>query len=364
MARHFSRPALGRAGQIEIPFHWIFALVGGFLFLLFFFVLIRSVVTSNQQQDTADLSLSVQTILLNALTKPGEFTVSDLPSASYRFVCERDAAGILSYVRISQGSYDPSQLRYVPFFGPSVVAGDQLFTRTVVWKAPFPVSPVLLVSNNRTQYVFVASAGSLNMVRSFIQGEGLDGFNTLVISSTAIGAVKDEGFDQYRFIFFDGFADPGKAFKNATALNIQLNSDGTSGTLTFYDNLSCAGSCGFGQPRASPTVPFVGTAMLDAAIFSQDSRTFSCGFAKMTERLNTSVTTLIGRIDDLRDAAKNGAVPSQCVALYDQTEPLLGQYLTNPLGAFAPTGTNPSVAQQIQTLQRRLAAEGVCPGAY
>ena len=361
MARHFSRPALSKAGQIEIPFHWIFALVGGFLFLLFFFVLIRSVVTSNQQRDTADLTLSVQTILLNALTKPGEFTVSDLQSASYRFVCERDAAGMLSYVRIGQGSYDPSQLRYVPFFSPSVVEGDQLFTRTAVWKAPFPVSPVLLVSNNRTRYVFVGSAGSLPSIRSFIQGEGLDGFNTFVASSSAMGAVKDEGLDQYRFVFFGGFADPGQAFKNATALNVQLSADGTSGTLTFYDDLSCAGSCGV-APRAQLTVPFVGTAMLDAAIFSQDSSAFRCGFAKMEERLNTSVTTLLGRLDDLSSPSTN--VPQQCKALYGQARQPLQDYETDPLGAFSSVGGNPSAAQQIQTIQRRLAAEGVCPGVY
>jgi hypothetical protein len=348
-------------GQHEIPLHWIFALVGGALFLLFFFILIRSVTTQHEEKSGRDLAFAVETIVTTAAATPDTFTVTDLQDAKYAFACERDAASFLSYVFVegaakqAKAQLDTENLRYVPVFSPSSVSGDQLFTSTRAWEAPFPVGSLVLLSNNRTRYVLV---GDTRLIKSFVEEENLGGFDILRKGRDAFKDVKDEGLDQYRFVFFNtGFQLPPQEFlgKRNGALVVHTDDNGETGTLDFYDNLRLGANA-----PSKKGVPFAGRALLDAAIFSQDSNSFDCNMLKARERLNTTITILQRRLEVLGNGS---ALQLKCGPLFDEAKAALIAYSNSPDRAFAAAAAGSGPIILLSSInQRAFAAD--CPSIY
>lgn len=343
-----------KRGQLTLQFHWIFALVGGILFLLFFFILIQSLTSGEGSRQERQLSSSIETILQSAPTNPDTFTVVDTAMASYRLYCEDEASQpIKSYLRVNGGNYlDEEIFRYVPLFSPAEIKGDQIFTNTRTWNAPFPVGSLVMVSNNRTRYVLVAPSNAVSDARAFLEEENLGGYGFDVIGSGSVSTYTDEGFDQYRFIYYGmtpSFASIKQEFKHSgnTALAIRFNPDGESGTLTFYDNL---GSGGIEQA-------FYGKAMLSAAIFSQDLDTFQCNMAKASERLNTARRILLVRLDKLPQN-------ENCTHYYGQAKSLLENYPSpRQSGRFNEAIQQGGTIEQLQQLNMQLLTKG-CPRLY
>ena len=113
-----------RRAQLQIGFHWVFALVGGLMFFFFFFILIRSIIGQSEEQDLRELSFAVETIIKTGLANPDTFSVAELSEAEYHFVCTEDSIGISnSYVRINEAEFEQMALRYVPLFTPRTVRG-------------------------------------------------------------------------------------------------------------------------------------------------------------------------------------------------------------------------------------------------
>ena len=348
-----------RRGQHEIPLHWIFALVGGTLFLLFFFILIRSVTNQNQEKNTRDLSFTVQTILTTAAATPDTFTITTLPDATYQFTCHDDPQLFEAHFQINGGSYSGEPLRYVPLFSPTFIKGDQLFTSTHTWEAPFPIGSLVLLNNNRTQYVFISSysTSAIQSIKSLITDENLGGFSILPVSDLALNTVKDEGYDQYRVVSFDGtyHALTQLPASKITALVVSSTDDFNTGTLAFYNTTT--------GRQVGPTVSFIGTAMLDAAIFSQDYNTFDCNMAKARERLTTAVEVLQDRL--FINLSHDPSIPLACRNIYaNQVEPLFTAYqplsnLSNMGAVIGPSG----YAQRLTAVNNELIGQG-CPTVY
>jgi len=345
---------MARRGQLQIPFHFIFALVGGFLFLLFFFILIKSVLHSEESTTSYENAFHLETSLYSALSTPDTFSVITVPNNKYTIACVRDDNGIESYIRIgSSDSYDPNALRYVPLFAPRSVEGDQLFTATLTWRAPFPVTSLLVASNNRTRYVFV---GDTENAEEFIESMNLGGFGHDIIDD--LPGYEDEGFDQYRFIFLEGF-EPGmvsQSFretfgKKATLLAVEtsLYGDYSSGTMIFYNDPL--------KLDQKLTAPYYGEAMLAAGIFSGNSKIFSCNMVKVFERLNMTVQILQERIDELPES-------QECTPSYSLAKAYLDGYRT-PYGLFASVADDPTNNNilALQNVNEDVRAFG-CPAVY
>lgn|GEM_PF-1976485 len=354
-----------RRAQLQISFHFIFALIGGLLFLLFFFILIRSVVHTSEEGDTRGLSFKVESIIRTAAATPDTFTVTSLPTRDYRFVCEKDAEGVFSYVQVGQADVaDQHALDHVPVFAPRSVEGDELFTLTRTWEAPFPIGSLMVVDNNRTRYVIVDSAGALvqEEPQSFIKEQNLAGFNMQPFSSAMLASYPDTGFDRYRFILFNGnpSAIPVALRDKSTALVVQRHDKG--GTLTFYDEL------GTGIPSATASIVYYGDAMLLAAIFSHDTPSFLCNRGKAYERLDGALLILQRRLTDIKNQKPN-PLPAEwndCLKLYNSAAGLLQAFKGDPTGSFAtaaastPGGPLPALEQ----VNRRLLNKQDCPLIY
>lgn len=354
-----------RRGQVEIPFHLIFAAVGGILFLLFFFILIKSILHAGEKQQGRDLVSGVETVILTASASPNTFTVTNVQEATYEFRCERDQLSFDSYLRVDtfSESSDKEVFRHVALFSPRVVKGDQLFTSTQTWNAPFPVARFLLLSNNRTRYIFVAgSQQGLKGLKSFVEEKNLESFGIDHVMKGALSTYREQDFDQYRFVFFD--ATPTESdlvslkekFEKVGVLVVQRSGiDDQAGSLTFYDWTGCAAkAC---SPTAT-TKQYYGDAMLLAAIFSEDATIFSCNMAKAYERLNTTLAILDGRIGRL--LSQDGiAMNDECVPYLQNGRELLQNYGAHPDAFFA----NPTMLKELKTVNTQLVTR-VCPQVY
>jgi hypothetical protein len=336
---------------MEIQFNWVFALVGGFLFLLFFFILIRAVLTSNSDKETRELSFRVQTILSDAAASPDTFAPNQLKDTTYHFTCSNESGKVTeSYVRIGEKSYDDQGLRYLPLFSPTTVKGDELFTVTRTWQAPFQISRLIMLSNNRTRYVFFT--GTTTKIRELLSQENLQQYGYDIRLAT--DDYDDAGFDQYRFIYYNTQPNAGTVISNVwnrfkkpgnTALYIDTSDNGESGTLRFYDDLSSISSY--------QEVHFYGRAMLDAAIFSQDKATFDCNMLKALERLKTVQEILNDRLDKLN---LDGNVTGRCKDIY--------LYARGPIGGVYSAGQvqQPAIKSLIDLNRQALANQ--CPLIY
>ncbi len=341
-------------------------MVGGFLFLLFFFILIRSIVTTSQEGDARGLSFKVESVVRTAATTPDTFTVTRLPTNDYRFVCDRDADGVFSYVQVGRSDVaDQHALDRVPVFAPRSVEGDELFTLTRTWEAPFPVGGLMVVDNNRTRYVIVDTPGALarQEPQAFIEEQNLEGFNMQPFSMAELSGYPDTGFDRYRFILFNG--DPASIpigiRGKSTALVVRRNGEG--GTLTFYDEL------GTGLPSATASkVVYYGDAMLLGAIFSHDVRSFLCDRAKAYERLDGALLILQRRLAGIvaQPPSPQPEEWSDCRTLYTSAASLLQAFKDDPTGSFAAAAasTPSSPLPALEQLNRRLLNKRGCPLVY
>lgn len=341
---------MARRAQIEIQFHWILALVGGILFLLFFFILLRSILHSGGVQQTQQTSFAVQSIIKSAANNPDTFKVADVPDARYRFVCAREDGQFTdAYVQIDDTSYGDRELglRYVPLFSAPEVQGDQLFLLTTAWKVPFPVTNLLFVSNNRTRYVLVGDTRTLAELVSQLH---LDGFDVDIRGLGSLPTYKDMGYDRYRFVFYDRPASiesiPAAFHDKATAIKVTPNPDGEGGTLRFYDDITST---------THEDETYLGDAQLLAGVFSTDHADYDCNMFKAEERLGTAVKALQWRLQTLMTVPDTDVSPA-CEKLYTDlgAATLLSNYLTQGRDA------RPQLARQLDELNTRLFSEG-CP---
>ncbi|RME30833.1 hypothetical protein D6789_04470 [Candidatus Woesearchaeota archaeon] len=333
--------------QLQIQFQWFFAIIGGFLFLLFFFMLIRTLVHSADVAQQRNLNFAADVILRTSLANPNTFTRTDLPApVTFTFACELAPPPTpttpptprgfdATHVRVNSESYTPYALRHIPFFSPQRVQGDQLFTLTRTWKAPFPITRLLMVSNNHTHYVVLVPTGWLARVKNFVKEENLKKFSFETRVASATGSLAARGADQYRYILFNTdfnafYTNLDSQFKqpeNSALVVTSDRDDFSTGTLRFYDDLSTGLISG-------PAINYYGAAMLDAAIFAGTRELYECNMQKAYERLYTTLATAVNRTRALFEEALAGALTPICGQQYST---LLGTLDTMPFSAIPHT---------------------------
>ena len=323
-----------KRGQLQISFHAVFALVGGFLFLLFFFFLIKNVVMNEDTRDTRQLSYAVEAMVKTAASNPDEFRIVDLSDATYKFICNRGNPRE-SYLRIDDEPYRSLDiLDHIPLFAPRMVKGDRLFTLTQTWSAPFQIGSFVFLSNNHTQYVLVGTSGDLTTGRltDFIEEHHLSGFDFLPVSIDDLGSLEVQGHDRYRFVFFTGGPDSlNSDFKtkenSAIVVSYDVPYESERGTIGFYNPLKPTGN------SPNQTEAYYGDEMLIAAIFADDYDTFICNMQKATEHLDTTLEILLRRVTKLEPT-----VP-ECATLLGKGKTLLNAYRSSPRAVLQSSST-------------------------
>lgn len=365
-----------RKGQLTIPFHLIFTIVGGALFLLFFFILIRSVVKAGTDTNVRDLTFSTETIISTSMTNPESFTIANLQPATFLFICSDQ--GRESYVRPTGEGIDmesqtliTDSLQHVPLFSPRVVRGDELFTSTRTWKVPFPVGSLVMLSNNRTHYIFIDTVS--NDVYQYLEEENLDAYSIEFVSTSNINSIEPRGYDQYRVIFFDiqGSSFPGWLLQaqqrldgeEVTFLRVEIDEPYDQGKLFFYDKEHYTAQ-EVTDPANYHELTFFGSAMLDAAVFSENYALFSCNMEKAVRRFGTTLEILKLRAADLADDPITTDFPDECSDIFnDYGVPYLDQYSdATDLGGFS-NAIQSGAVDNLETTYNQLLMED-CPLLY
>lgn len=308
-------------GQLSLQFNWIWVLVGGVLFLIFFLLIVRNLTNFGEGQQVRAANFNVKTIVFASLAEPNEFQIHDVADATYTFACSADDDGILeSYVRVDDGSYEQRAFEFIPVFSHHTLEGRQLFTLSKPLAAPFPVTNLVLVSNNRTQLVFVRGAGNdLDRVEDLLLREGINRFNVESIAVGTLDTFKDAGHDHYRYIFFD------EPYIRPPVAGSALVVDTRSGLMDFYDSTEA--------PPSAQDIHYYGNGMLLAAAFASSFEEYTCNLGKTRPQFSTVTTVLQSRLQPLQDSFP------QCRSLYTEASTLLANEF-DPLENLAPLASN------------------------
>lgn len=324
-----------RRGQLQIPFQWIFALVGGALFLFFFFMVIRSVLQTSEETQEMKLEFALDASLKTAATNPETFTVIQLPG-EHRMTFDCGFDGSLrdftsASVRVDDQSYDPMGLRHVPLFSAPRITDDQLLVLTRSWHAPFIVTRLMMVAGNRTGYYLISRLSQLDATKELVRSENIGGFDLRVITVDSLDSIEPSGNENYRFVLFDinyndFLARLDARFRQPENGAVQIITDDfEQGRLIFYDNLQ-------GTAPSGPAIHFVGGAMLDAAIFSNGILNYQCNMRKAYDRLVTAIIVHRERTARLVQAVDAGHIDPQCRQYYIEALQHLARYLTDSRG--------------------------------
>ncbi len=274
-------------GQFAIQFNWVFAILAGFLFLLFFFAVIKSVLQTSGERAARDTSFRVETILVESSGTSGRFATFTVPRAAYHFACEAEDGVVReSYVRVNEEAYNPVGLRDTPVFTPLAIRGGELFVETKEWNAPFPVTNLVLVANNQTRFVFITgSERRKELLARLLEEEGLSPFGHDLLLLKDLDEYEDEGFGQYVFVYWGAsYQRPPSAFwEKGRAVLVQEEPP----ILEFYDRLS--------SPEPT-SYWYGGLAMVEAALFAGNSALFACNMLKAEERFRAVKALLAERL--------------------------------------------------------------------
>lgn len=307
---------------------------------------------SDDDAQRRKLTFDVETAIAASPSNPGVFSIFSVRPSRFEIACTEDVLGVTSYVRVNNGQYDDSTLRYVPVFSPRVIEGDELFMSTRKWSAPFAITTLVMLSNNRTRYVYVTPERQRSGLSEFIEDENLKSFgHDILISdqgSSQWDDYEDLGFDQYRVIFFNTQFTPNPDFFEETNTALLVEGNTERGTLTFYNGLG-AGSA------QSRQIKYYGEAMLSAAIFSQDLKHFDCNMAKIADRWQTSIKILQDRLPTISSGAN-----ARCMGHYTQAQTILNDINLDPaMLSDADMGK----LDRLQTINRLLLTNA-CPQVY
>jgi len=286
-----------KKAQLNISFHFIFVLIGGLLFLIFFFLVIKAMVGSSEASDTRALTQGINSIIYNALPNTNSFDIARIPpDTSLYYTCDM-YQGVVDSSFIGVNSQLPEDLvsdtafKNIPLFMPSNVQGSRLFTWTIPWEAPFKITNLVLVTNNRTKYYFVRNDYSTK-IDSFLKD--LPAINYESISLGDVSLINDQ-FQNYRFVIFSNslspssFNLPDSVKKKSTFVKVMP--DNTNGfdsfKLEFFNSL--------GQSEGSQET-YYGETLAYAAIFADNKTKFECDYFKAKQRMNLSLRIIKTRL--------------------------------------------------------------------
>lgn len=312
---------MGKKGQIELTFNWIYIAIAGAIILLFFI----GIVVKQSKVSEEQLSVDVVRILDTIFTGAGvsEKTKNIIPAkglADYilYFDCNEGVSefGIKNQPARRQNSIDP-------LFAPREIQSNQIITLSLPYRLPFKIIDFLYVTSYNTKYVLIG--GTPDFVEEFLNET--EGFNREYHDE--LSGLKIDGDIQIRIIDAEGNQVPGKnvpaglvnfADKDVSAV---VFPDGGE-RVDFYQK-----ERGFWKKLNKEPMDIISLdkekdAAKYAAIFSQDDRMYRCNMKKAFKRLeyltevyggnDISKSKVDGKLLKMINFYKGGS-SSQCLAL-------------------------------------------------
>jgi len=268
----------------ELQFNWIFVLIGGAIFLGFFFSLIANQTSNSQKSSAQEATQELDNLL--KVSSASENTQKSMlfEKAGKKIIFSCDITSEY-YV---EGAFKPSRHDYNVIFSPSELKGEDLIIMTKLFEAPFRTIPFVYVTNKDIEYVFVGPDDSivLNAVFNAMPETSTKKF---IQPSEAIG-YKDNNYERTVFIF-----EGESALLSLSQLNF-VKSDQrlfavvikpAEGALLDYGELifyTYAPGAGFVANNAEAT-PYLGLNLVLGGVISHDKTIYECNLRKSLVRL-------------------------------------------------------------------------------
>jgi hypothetical protein len=280
-----------KKAQLEISFNWIFILIAGAAILIFFVFVITKESDSAEDKVNAQVSKRMEALLSAVEQNPSAIKDLGFFSTELSFSCV-DNSLHQYYIKdsISRQNLDTQMI-----FSPKELGSAKIIAWTVDFEAPYIVSSLLMLSDDRTVYIFDNTISS-----SFISSFPKE-FTKQVLPPNEINNVVDSGFRRYVIVVSQSNlvnVNLAQGLKLKSSIVSMPNEyELLSGTVKFYDyeyQVSTA-------PRERGSASFVTKQMLYGAVITGDAELYNCSVSKLLERTRFVDDINVERLSNIRD---------------------------------------------------------------
>ena len=284
---------VAKKGQIELPFHLVFALIAGSVILLIFIIFAFKGYNVSKAEASIDISNTLNLLLTSTEVSPKTFLpIEDLPKSKLEFTCEDFSIG---------GQAKSYQNKIV--FAPSQLETTKLFIWSFDWNAPFYVTNMIAITSPSVIYVFVGANN--DPLQNSIQSAFPKNITARFVENVA--TFPYTGHEYARFVFVNpssNIALP-QSFANKKVSALKIVGTLESGTIDFYKN-------DFKKPLLTIPAEYYGSALLFGAIFTDNAETYTCNIGKAINRLKN-----IAKIYEKKQEILRGNIPGGRICTYN-----------------------------------------------
>ncbi len=331
-----------KKAQVQHVFFWIFILIAGILILIFFISIALHQKTISEYKIASLILSDLQPILAGAMAVEETFNKIELPKAKLEFICDPNTL-YSEYSVKGTGIHieTPTEI----FFSPTELTHETLYTWTLQFNAPFPVSNALVLTSPENLYVFIYDQSTKDLAQ-YIYDQIPPQINIEMIEKNQINSINPIPYKNIKFVFFtepSGIIIPEQILKKSKAIEI------TEEAVVFLQKNKNKFS------RTSPEISYPRDPqdfITYAAIFSADSNQFECQIKKLLKRYDFQRKIYLDYTKKLSQQTE-GTV---CQVIYGEIVKLLNQ-------AQESLSSILNSAQQTEQRNNQLEQNG-CPQIY
>ena len=334
-----------RRAQLSIQFHWLFILIVGAIVLVFFFTIIHHQQQASDAERASDLIVSLDAVFSSAQHAENAVQTFFIPGLDIELMCEDNQS------RYFIEGASPVPTTFDPIFSSTHLSGRSLRSWSLTWSAPYPVIPLLFLTDDRTIFLFVSDNHRgivAHLYHSFPQN-----WSALFLSRDEFSASEDSFSSLYRRkVIITDINDLSTSLRDASFRFVGDFSSSAPSQVLFKD----AGS------SSQEYVWVYGEPLLWGAIFSENPEFYRCNVQKVLSRLKTLSSLLELRTRSL----SNDMVLTSCYDYLLSADNSL-QVLSQGVSLSDQESAFQTIAEQVyllSSLQKRIERGTLCPYIY
>ncbi len=268
-----------RKKGFALQFNWIFVLIGGAVFLSFFFSLINNAIRGDEVRKNTDATQMIDTAFKVSMGSDNIESTS-IFDKKLVFRCG-DISEYFVIGTLKSGRYD-----FNAIFSQQELSGRTLLIKTLDFRIPFKIMPLVYVTNKEVEYVFVGNFPFQQQVMTLLPENATKKFIPSGLGS--VQAYSNNHYLQTVFIVntteelvggapnFQSSDDYSKVF----VVVVSPDEPGAQyGELKFFT----LGSDGFFIYNG--TSMFIGANLILGGIISHDKSMYDCNLKKVMQRI-------------------------------------------------------------------------------
>jgi hypothetical protein len=287
---------------MESVFKYIFAMIVGAMFILFFVGFGRNIISSSETMDANVLVAGFDDYLFTLTAN--EMTKDDQNFGIQTVLNFKEGA-------ISSGKNKPRDTNRM-VYAPATLSGTKITTRAIRWAFPYNIDSFFYITNAKYKYVIVYD-NSDESSKEFVNGltESIKAtfefrnYTKAQLTPPMINSLKSSYTDMSRVTFLviaDSDLSPSDKTKIKTAIpKAQFVFANGLGQDTGPETKYAYGSIRFDGESSDSY--YIGNAMLLGAMYAEDKANYEFNFKRAMERLAAVSNIYEGKIQKLTQAA-------------------------------------------------------------